>query len=88
MNKYPTPHIDALPSDFARTLLMPGDPQRSEFIAKNMLDSPRLINNVRGVQGYTGTYKGVPVSVMASGMACRPWRSIRMNCTTYSASRI
>lgn len=68
MNKYPTPHIDALPSDFARTLLMPGDPQRSEFIAKNMLDSPRLINNVRGVQGYTGTYKGVPVSVMASGM--------------------
>lgn len=68
MKKYPTPHIDATPHDFARTLLMPGDPGRSEFIAKNMLDSPRLINNVRGVQGYTGRYKGVPVSVMASGM--------------------
>lgn len=68
VKKYPTPHIDASPGDFARTLLMPGDPGRSEFIAKNMLDSPRLINNVRGVQGYTGTYKGVPVSVMASGM--------------------
>ncbi|MBR6650453.1 MAG: purine-nucleoside phosphorylase [Clostridia bacterium] len=63
-----TPHIKAELGDFAGTVLMPGDPLRSEFIAKTFFDSPRLINNVRGVQGYTGTYKGVPVSVMASGM--------------------
>ena len=65
---YPTPHISATPADFAKTVLMPGDPLRSKFIADNFLDSPRLVNNVRGVQGYTGTYKGTPVSVMASGM--------------------
>ena len=65
---YPTPHINASPSDFAKTVLMPGDPLRSKFIAENFLDSPQLINNVRGIHGYTGTYKGVPVSVMASGM--------------------
>lgn len=47
---------------------MPGDPQRAQFIAENYLIAPRLVNNVRGVQGYTGSYKGVPVSVMASGM--------------------
>ena len=47
---------------------MPGDPLRSKFIAENFLENPRLINNVRGVQGYTGTWKGVPVSVQASGM--------------------
>ncbi len=64
----PTPHINALPGDFAPTVLMPGDPLRSQFIAENYLDSPRLVNNVRGVQGYTGTYRGAPVSVMASGM--------------------
>lgn len=65
---YPTPHIDAKPSDFAKTVLMPGDPLRSEFIAKTYLKDPALVNNVRGVQGYTGTYKGARVSVMASGM--------------------
>ena len=63
-----TPHIKAEKGDFAKTVLMPGDPKRSEFIAKNFLENPRLVNDVRGVQGYTGTYKGVPVSVMASGM--------------------
>ena len=65
---YPTPHINAKPEDFAKTVLMPGDPLRAKFIAENFLDNPRLVNNVRGIQGYTGTYKGVPVSVMASGM--------------------
>lgn len=65
---YPTPHIAATPADFAATVLMPGDPQRAQFIAENYLTAPRLVNNVRGVQGYTGSYKGVPVSVMASGM--------------------
>ena len=65
---YPTPHIAATPADFAATVLMPGDPQRAQFIAENYLTAPRLVNNVRGVQGYTGTYKGTRVSVMASGM--------------------
>ena len=65
---YPTPHIKAAPTDFGQTVLMPGDPLRSKFIAENFLGNPVLINNVRGVQGYTGTYKGVRVSVMASGM--------------------
>ena len=68
MNPYPTPHIDAAPEDFANTVLMPGDPLRSKFIAENFLTEPKLVNNVRGVQGYTGTYRGVPVTVMASGM--------------------
>ena len=65
---YPTPHIDARPEDFGRTVLMPGDPLRSKFIAENFLKDPVLINNVRGVQGYTGYYDGIKVSVMASGM--------------------
>ena len=65
---YPTPHINATPEDFAPTVLMPGDPLRAKFIAENFLENARLVNNVRGIQGYTGTYKDVPVSVMASGM--------------------
>ena len=64
----PTPHINAQPGDFAKTVLMPGDPLRSQFIAEHYLEDRKLVNNVRGVQGYTGLYKGVPVSVMASGM--------------------
>ena len=68
MNAYPTPHINAAPGDFAPVVLMPGDPKRSCFIAENFLTGIKLVNDVRGVQGYTGTYKGVPVSVMASGM--------------------
>ena len=67
-NVYPTPHIKATPNDFAKTVLMPGDPLRAKFVAENFLSDARLVNNVRGIQGYTGTYKGVPVSVMASGM--------------------
>ena len=64
----PTPHINAQPGDFAKTVLMPGDPLRSQYIAEHYLEDRKLVNNVRGVQGYTGLYKGVPVSVMASGM--------------------
>ena len=64
----PTPHNTAKKGDFAKTVLMPGDPLRNRFIAENFLTDPVLVNNVRGVQGYTGTWKGVPVSVMASGM--------------------
>ncbi|MCI8306440.1 MAG: purine-nucleoside phosphorylase [Lachnospiraceae bacterium] len=65
---YPTPHIDACPDDFAKTVLMPGDPLRSKLIAETFLEDAKLVNNVRGVQGYTGVYKGTKVSVMASGM--------------------
>lgn len=64
----PTPHNRAEKSQIAKTVLMPGDPLRSLFIAENFLDNPVLVNDVRGVNGYTGTFKGVPVTVMASGM--------------------
>ncbi|MBR0145573.1 MAG: purine-nucleoside phosphorylase [Eubacterium sp.] len=63
-----TPHIAAEMGDFAKTVLMPGDPKRSAYIAEHFLEAPKLVNNLRGVQGYTGYYKDVPVSVMASGM--------------------
>lgn len=68
MKSQHTPHIKATSADFAKTVLMPGDPLRSKFIAETFLENPKLINNVRGIQGYTGTYKGKPVTVMASGM--------------------
>lgn len=68
LDKIPTPHITAGPDDFAETVLMPGDPHRSRFIAENFLEEPVLVNDIRGVQGYTGRYKGKKVSVMASGM--------------------
>ena len=64
----PTPHIAAKLGDFANTVLMPGDPLRSKFIAENFLTDAVLVNNVRGVQGYTGLYNGKRVSGMASGM--------------------
>lgn len=64
----PTPHNSAKPGDIAKTVLMPGDPLRSKFIAENFLDHAALVNDVRGVQGYTGEWKDVPVTVMASGM--------------------
>ena len=63
-----TPHNTAKVGEIAKTVLMPGDPKRAEFIATTYLDSPVLVNDVRGVHGYTGKYKGVDVSVMASGM--------------------
>ncbi len=64
----PTPHIEAKKGDFAKTVLMPGDPLRAKFIAETYLENARLVNQVRGMNGYTGTYKGKTVSVMASGM--------------------
>ena len=63
-----TPHISAQVGDIADTVLMPGDPLRARFIAENFLDDPKEFNRVRGMLGYTGTYRGVPVSVMGSGM--------------------
>ena len=68
MSQIPTPHITAHEGDFARTVLMPGDPLRSKFIAEHFLTDAVLVNNVRGVQGYTGYYQGKRVAVMASGM--------------------
>lgn len=64
----PTPHITAKEGDFAKTVLMPGDPKRAQFIAENFLEDAVLVNDVRGIRGYTGYYKGKRVSVMASGM--------------------
>ena len=63
-----TPHIRAEKDAFGHTVLMPGDPLRSKFIAENFLTDAVLINNIRGVYGYTGTYHGEKISVMASGM--------------------
>ena len=63
-----TPHITAPEGAFAKTVLMPGDPLRAKFIAENFLEDARLVTSVRNMLGYTGTYKGVPVSVMSSGM--------------------
>ena len=64
----PTWHNSALPGDFAKTVLMPGDPKKSAWIARTYLENAVLVNDVRGVQGYTGYYRGKRVSVMASGM--------------------
>ena len=63
-----TPHISAEKSEIASTMLMPGDPLRSKYIAEKYFDDAVLFNDIRGVQGYTGRYKGVRLSVMASGM--------------------
>jgi len=63
-----TPHISAPDGAFAKTVLMPGDPLRAKFIAETFLTDSQLVTSVRNILGYTGLYKGVPVSVMASGM--------------------
>ncbi len=64
----PTPHNAAQKGEIASTVLMPGDPRRAQFIAENYLENPVPFNTVRGMLGYTGSYKGKPVSVMGSGM--------------------
>lgn len=64
----PTPHNNAKKGDIAKTVLMPGDPLRAKFIAETYLENPVCYNEVRGMLGFTGTYKGVPVSVQGSGM--------------------
>jgi purine-nucleoside phosphorylase len=64
----PTPHIESALGDFADTVLMPGDPLRAKYIAKNFLDDVKVINQVRGMLAYTGKYKGRNISVMGSGM--------------------
>lgn len=64
----PTPHNEAKLGEIAKTVLMPGDPLRAKYIAENFLEDAKLYNNVRGMLGYTGKYKGVTVSVQGSGM--------------------
>lgn len=64
----PTPHIEAMKGDFAKTVLMPGDPMRAKYIAENYLQDVKLVNKLRGELAYTGYYKGKRVSVMSSGM--------------------
>lgn len=64
----PTPHIGAQKGDFAKTVLMPGDPLRAKYIAETYLENPRLVTSVRNMLGYTGTYKGKEISVMGGGM--------------------
>ncbi|WP_075718774.1 purine-nucleoside phosphorylase [Roseburia sp. 499] len=68
MANTPTPHIEAKEGDFAKTVLMPGDPLRAKFIAETYLENVRCVNQVRGMLGFTGTYKGKEISVMGSGM--------------------
>jgi len=63
-----TPHINAEPGDFASTVLMPGDPLRAKYIAETYLEDPRLVCDVRNVFGFTGSYRGLELSVMAHGM--------------------
>jgi len=63
-----TIHIGAQPGDIAETVLMPGDPRRAAWAAKTFLDAPRLVNEVRGMLGYTGTWNGHPVTIQGSGM--------------------
>ena len=68
MANTPTPHIGAQPGEIARTVLMAGDPLRAKFMAETFLDDPVQFNNIRGMLGFTGTYKGKRVSVMGHGM--------------------
>ncbi|MCM1007537.1 MAG: purine-nucleoside phosphorylase [Ruminococcus flavefaciens] len=63
-----TPHNNANKNDIAKTVLMPGDPLRAKFIAENYLENLVCYNEVRGMLGYTGTYKGIKISVQGSGM--------------------
>ncbi len=64
----PTPHINAQPGDFADTVLLPGDPLRAKYIAEQWFDDPRQVNEVRNALAYTGSYKGMPMSVLGTGM--------------------
>ena len=63
-----TIHIGAKPADIAETVLMPGDPYRAKWAAETFLEAPKLVNQVRGMLGFTGTYKGAPVTIHGSGM--------------------
>ncbi|MEO0344626.1 MAG: purine-nucleoside phosphorylase [Pseudomonadota bacterium] len=84
-----TKHMNAAPGDFAPSVLMPGDPLRAQYIAETYLDAPRKVTDVRNMFGFTGTYEGVPVSIMAHGMGI-PSVSIYVHelVTEYGVGRI
>ena len=84
-----TKHMNAAPGDFADTVLMPGDPLRAQYIAETYLDNPRRVSDVRNMWGFTGTYEGLPVSVMAHGMGI-PSASIYVTelITEYDVKRV
>src|SRR5919107_4594773 len=63
-------HVRAEPGDFSESVLLPGDPLRAKYIAENFFEEARLVTEERGMFGYTGTYKGEPVSVQTTGMGC------------------
>ena len=65
-----TAHIESAKNDIAKNVLMPGDPLRAKYIADKFLDDVKLVNSVRNMYGYTGYYKGKPITVFASGMGC------------------
>ena len=71
-----TIHIGAQPEEIADIVLMPGDPYRAKWAAETFLDAPKLVNQVRGMLGFTGTYKGTPVTIHGSGKACLRCRSM------------
>lgn len=73
-----TIHISAKPGEIAETVLLPGDPYRAKWAAENFLDSPRLVNETRGMLGFTGTWRGNPVTIQGSGMGM-PSLSIYVN---------
>lgn len=84
-----TPHIAAQPGDIAETVLLPGDPRRARWVAQTFLDDARLVNEVRGMEGWTGTWQGNPVTVHGTGMGM-PSLSIYVNelITTYGAKTL
>jgi len=73
-----TKHMNAAPGDFAETVLMPGDPLRAQYIADTYIDGARRVTDVRNMWGFTGEYKGMPVSIMAHGMGIP---SVSIYCT-------
>jgi purine-nucleoside phosphorylase len=77
-----TPHINAKKSDFAKTVLMPGDPKRAKFIAEIFLKDHKQVTDIRGMLGFTGFYKGKKISVMGSGMVCLQLAFIHENYST------
>lgn len=84
-----TPHNNAKPDDYAEAILLPGDPLRAKWVAETFFENPKLVNTVRNCFGYTGTYKGKPVSVQATGMG-QPSLSIYVQelITSYGAKSL
>ena len=78
-------HIGAAAGQIAEHVLLPGDPLRAEWIAETYLDDAQCYTRVRGMLGFTGTYRGVPISVQGTGMACRRYPSTSLSCSRSTA---